>query len=64
MLVISLKEGEAIQIGNAVVRFNRLRSGRRVTLAIDAPKEVGIVRLGNGKEVKTATEPLKVAGRA
>jgi carbon storage regulator CsrA len=44
MLVLSRKEGERLLIGdNIVVTINRI-SGNRVTLGIEAPRTVRIVR--------------------
>ena len=43
MLVISVKEGRSVQIGEATVLVTRLEPGR-VRLAIDAPEHVQIVR--------------------
>lgn len=44
MLVLSRKQGEQIQIGDGIsITINRL-SGNRVSLAIEAPKDVKIVR--------------------
>lgn len=44
MLVLSRKEGERLVIGdNIVVTINRI-SGNRVTLGIEAPRDVRIVR--------------------
>lgn len=43
MLVLSRKSGESIQIGDAVVTVVRSRNGT-VRLAIEAPREVPIVR--------------------
>jgi len=44
MLVLSRKVGESIQIGDNVrIIVNRI-SGNRITLAVDAPRSVKIVR--------------------
>ncbi|WP_164103101.1 carbon storage regulator [Candidatus Laterigemmans baculatus] len=44
MLVLSRKEGERLVIGdNVVITVNRI-SGNRITLGIEAPREVRIVR--------------------
>lgn len=44
MLVLSRKEGERLCIGNDVtITVNRI-SGNRITLGIDAPRDVRIVR--------------------
>jgi carbon storage regulator len=44
MLVLSRKEGERVVIGgNVVITINRI-AGNRITLAIDAPRDVRIVR--------------------
>lgn len=46
MLCLSRKEGEAVQAGNVTILVKRIK-GNRVTLAIDAPKEVRIERTQN-----------------
>lgn len=44
MLVLSRKEGERLVIGdNVVITVNRI-SGNRITLGIDAPRDIRIVR--------------------
>lgn len=46
MLVLKIEPGQAVTIGpDIVVQFNR-QCGRRVSLAISAPKEVAIHRRG------------------
>lgn len=44
MLVLSRKSGERIHIGNNVTIEVRRVAGNRVTLAVQAPKEVRILR--------------------
>ncbi len=44
MLVLSRKAGEKIQIGDGITLEVRRVAGNRVTLAIDAPKDVRILR--------------------
>lgn len=44
MLVLSRKIGEKIHIGNDITIEVRRIPGNRVTLAIDAPRDVRIVR--------------------
>lgn len=59
MLVLSRKEGERIVIGgNVVVTVSRI-AGNRITLAIDAPRDVRIVR----GELTTFDSPLDVPVR-
>lgn len=54
MLVLSRKEGERLVIGdNVVITVNRI-SGNRITLGIDAPREVRVVR---GELEPLAQEP-------
>jgi carbon storage regulator len=43
MLVLSRKIGEEIRIGDAIVKVVSI-SGNRVSVAIEAPKEVKILR--------------------
>lgn len=44
MLVLSRKEGERLVIGdNVVITVNRI-SGNRITLGIEAPRDIRIVR--------------------
>ncbi|GEM_PF-1309532 len=44
MLVLSRKEGERLVIGeNVIITVNRI-SGNRITLGIEAPRDVRIVR--------------------
>lgn len=59
MLVLSRKEGERIVIGgNVVVTVSRI-AGNRITLAIDAPRDVRIVR----GELSSFDSPLDVQVR-
>ncbi|MEM9660244.1 MAG: carbon storage regulator, partial [Planctomycetota bacterium] len=44
MLVLSRKSGERIHIGGDIVVEVRKVAGNRVTLAVEAPKEVRILR--------------------
>ena len=44
MLVLSRKVGEKIHVGNDIVLEVRRISGNRVTLALDAPRDVRILR--------------------
>ncbi len=44
MLVLSRKIGERIHIGNNIIVTVTKVSGNRVTIGIDAPQEVGILR--------------------
>jgi carbon storage regulator len=44
MLVLSRKEGERIVIGDDVVLVVQKVSGNRVTLALEAPRHVKILR--------------------
>ncbi len=44
MLVLSRKIGERIHIGNDIVLEVRRISGNRVTLAVEAPREMRILR--------------------
>lgn len=44
MLVLSRKIGERIHIGDDIIVTVTKVSGNRVTIGIDAPQEVGILR--------------------
>jgi carbon storage regulator len=56
MLVLSRKIGEKIHVGNDVTIEVRRVAGNRVTLAVDAPREVRNLR-GELKDAATAFEP-------
>jgi carbon storage regulator len=56
MLVLSRKIGEKIHVGNDVTIEVRRVAGNRVTLAVDAPREVRILR-GELKDAAMAFEP-------
>lgn len=59
MLVLSRKEGERLVIGdNVVVTINRI-SGNRVTVGIEAPREVRIVR---GELEPEVSQPVHASG--
>ena len=59
MLVLSRKVGERIQIGdNVTVVVNRI-SGNRITLAIEAPREIKIVRGEIASSPDTASPPVE-----
>ena len=58
MLVLSRKVGERIHIGNDIFVEVRRVAGRRVTLAINAPKNVRILR-GELMEAAQAFEVLE-----
>ncbi len=56
MLVLSRKIGEKIHVGNDITIEVRRVAGNRVTLAVEAPREVRILR-GELKEAAEAFEP-------
>ena len=56
MLVLSRKRGEKIYVGEDIVLEVRRVAGNRVTVAIDAPKSVRILR-GELKEAVEAFAP-------
>jgi carbon storage regulator len=56
MLVLSRKIGEKIHVGNDITIEVRRVAGNRVTLAVDAPREVRILR-GELKDAALAFEP-------
>ena len=57
MLVLSRKIGEKIFVGDGIVIEVRRIAGNRVTVAIDAPKSVRILR-GELKEATEAFQPM------
>jgi carbon storage regulator len=56
MLVLSRKIGEKIHVGGDITIEVRRVAGNRVTLAVEAPREVRILR-GELKEAAEAFEP-------
>lgn len=56
MLVLSRKAGERIQIGEGITVEVRRVAGNRVTLAIEAPKDVRILRGELEKMIAAACE--------
>ncbi|MGI9328997.1 MAG: carbon storage regulator, partial [Pseudomonadales bacterium] len=58
MLVLSRKVGERIHIGNDIFIEVRRLAGSRVTLAVNAPKNVRILR-GELMEAATAFDVLE-----
>jgi len=56
MLVLSRKEGERIQIGDNITLVVSKVSGNRVTIGIEAPRDVKVVRGELGEAV--ASESL------
>jgi carbon storage regulator CsrA len=56
MLVLSRKVGERIHVGDDIVLEVRRISGNRVTLALDAPRDVRILR----GELERAANEFKV----
>lgn len=51
MLVLSRKEGERIQIGDNITLVVSKVSGNRVTIGIEAPRDVKVVRGELGEAV-------------
>lgn len=58
MLVLSRKEGERIQIGDNITLVVSKVSGNRVTIGIEAPRDVKVVRGELGEVGSTSTEPV------
>jgi len=56
MLVLSRKEGEQLRIGDDIVLTVSRLSGNRVSIGIEAPRDIRIVR--------GELEPIKVVGGA
>ena len=73
MLVLSRKVGERIHVGDNVVLEIRRIAGNRVTLALDAPRHVRILRgelevaarefHGRPTETRPSTPPLAAPAR-
>lgn len=59
MLVLSRKIGEKIHVGNDITIEVRRVAGNRVTLAVDAPRNVRILR-GELREAALDFEPHEV----
>lgn len=59
MLVLSREVGERIQIGEDIF-ITILRSGRRrVSVGVDAPKELVIKRIGPDSQFEEKNNPIK-----
>jgi carbon storage regulator len=58
MLVLSRKVGERIHVGDNIVLEIRRIAGNRVTLALDAPREVRILR----GELEVAAREFRPSG--
>jgi carbon storage regulator len=61
MLVLSRKVGERIHVGDNIVLEIRRIAGNRVTLALDAPRNVRILRGeldGPAREFRTPSEEI------
>lgn len=56
MLVLSRKEGEKLVIGDNITIVVSKISGNRVTLGIEAPKDVKVIRGELDREVKPSGE--------
>ena len=59
MLVLSRKIGEKIHVGNDITIEVRRVAGNRVTLAVDAPREVRILRGELKEAVESFEEPAE-----
>lgn len=60
MLVLSRKEGERIQIGDNITLVVSKVSGNRVTIGIEAPRDVKVVR-GELGDAVSGGEPVSAA---
>ena len=61
MLVLSRKVGERIHVGDSIVLEIRRIAGNRVTLALDAPREVRILRGELERVAKEFKPPVQEA---
>jgi carbon storage regulator len=61
MLVLSRKVGERIHVGDNIVLEIRRIAGNRVTLALDAPREVRILRGELERVAKEFKPPVPLA---
>jgi len=50
MLVLTQKEGEILQIGDDIKIYIKRVKGNWVRLAIDAPREIPLLRIPNEKD--------------
>lgn len=57
MLVLTQKEGEILQIGDDIKIYIKRVKGNWVRLAIDAPREVPLLRIPVEKEHSDSTAP-------
>lgn len=64
MLVLSRKAGERIQIGDQILLTVTAVKGNRVTIGIDAPREVAIRRAELPKEHGDSLSTAQFAGIA
>src|SRR5689334_1556334 len=64
MLVLSRKVGERIHVGENIVLEIRRIAGNRVTLALDAPRDVRILRGELEQAAKEFREPEQAVAQA
>ncbi len=64
MLVLSRKEGERISIGDNITLIVSKVSGNRVTIGIEAPRDVKVVRGELQLQSLTEIEPESNSGRS
>jgi carbon storage regulator len=64
MLVLSRKVGERIHVGDDIVLEIRRIAGNRVTLALDAPRHVRILRGELEQAARAFREPAEPAAAA
>ena len=57
MLVLTQKEGEILQIGDDIKIYIKRVKGNWVRLAIDAPREVALLRIPVEKATEQAPQP-------
>ena len=68
MLVLSRKEGERISIGDNITLIVSKVNGNRVTIGIEAPRDIKVVRgelqLQAGTEIESEAMPIPTESRS
>jgi sRNA-binding carbon storage regulator CsrA len=59
MLVLSLKLGEGVQVGEMTIRFLKYSGKRKVKLTFEGPREIAVLRIGAKDEEPTLAADQK-----